>query len=105
VTVFPHHTHSLWDLVFPGRHICEQLEKIMTQNEDLNEAISQLGVDIGEATDRIEAKLADGNTDLTDEIATLRGFSTSVDALAADAAEPPVDPPADPVEGGDVPQP
>lgn len=86
------HRYGLWTVLFPGPHLFEQLEKIMTDIDGLNAAIAQLGVDLGEAVARIEAKLAGTDIDLSDEISTLRGFSEQLDALGADPVEPPPEP-------------
>src|SRR5687768_13265839 len=91
------HRHTLWTLMFPAAHLCNQMEILMTQNEDLNAAIAQVGTDLGEAVTRIEAKLAEADVDLTDEIAQLRGYSDQLDGLGADPVEEPVDP-EEPVE-------
>jgi hypothetical protein len=79
---------------------------------DLGEQLSALGVDIDEAATRIETKLEQGKTDLTDELAAVRGASAAaaemgrrIDALGADAPqEPPVDPGGPPnIEPGPAP--
>jgi hypothetical protein len=94
---------TVLDLLFPGPYITKRLNQlerhVMTQLEDLQAAIAQVGVDLGEAATRIEAKLAEGNPDLSDEIATLRGYGETLDSIAADPVEPPPDPePEPPVE-------
>lgn len=75
-------------------------EALVAQTEDLRAAIGdladhqrQLGVDLGEAVDRVEAKLAalgEPDPDLTADIASIRGVSdqladasSRLDALAA----------------------
>jgi hypothetical protein len=86
---------------------------IMGQYEDLKATIAQVGVDLGEAVGRVEAKIAslgDPDPDLTADIEALRSVSTQLDALAADPAPTPPTPepvppaPAPPVpdaDGGD----
>ena len=70
--------------------------KGMGQTEDLKSAVSQVGVDLGEAVARVEAAIARGgepDPDLTAEIANLRRFSEQLDSLAADAPGPSPEPP------------
>lgn len=92
----------------------------MASEAELNEALRELsdnltalGVDLDEAVTRIETKLEQGKTDLTDEIAAVRGASAAVadagrrvDALGEAAPvdpgtppveQPPAEPPAEPV--------
>jgi hypothetical protein len=59
----------------------------MANIDDLNAAITQLSIDLGEAVTRIEAKIAAGNPDLQPEVDAIRAASATLDALAAD---PPV---------------
>lgn len=70
---------------------------LMGQTEDLRTAVAQLGVDLGEAISRVEARivaLGEPDPDLSAEIASLRQFSESLDSLGADAevAEPTPEP-------------
>jgi hypothetical protein len=77
----------------------------MGQTEDLKSSISQLGVDLGEAVSRVEAKigeLGEPDPDLSAEIAKLRTFSQQLDSLAAEAPVPDPGPSPDP---GPVPDP
>lgn len=81
------HTHTLGQILFPATHLCQRLETLMSQVDDLRNAIAQLGTDLGEATDRIEASLADANVDLTPELEQLRSFSNQLDSLAVTATD------------------
>lgn len=86
------HRHTLVDRLWPYPHLCDLLETLMSQTEDLRAAITDLGTDLSEAVTRIETKLADADVDLSAEIDQLRSFGDSLDALGADPEEPPVDP-------------
>ena len=96
-----------WLWLFPGtRHVCDRLDHLertlMTQIDELREAIAQAGVDLGEAVDRVEAKLADTEVDLGPEIEQLRSFGEQLDSIAVEGpgseGEPPVEG-EEPVEG------
>ncbi len=69
--------------------------RLMAQVDDLRAAISQVGVDLGEAVARVQAKieeLGEPDPDLTADIANLQSISTQLDSLvAASVEEPPVD--------------
>jgi hypothetical protein len=95
------HRHSLATILFPAVHLCHQLEKLMSQTDDLRSAIADLGTDLTEAVERIETKLAnaDADVDLTAEIDQLRSFGTQLDSLGTDPETP--DAPFDP--GGEAP--
>jgi hypothetical protein len=75
----------------------------MGQTEDLKSAVSQVGVDLGEAVSRVEAAIARGgepDPDLSAEIANLRRFSEQLDSLAAEPAPDPAPAPTPPDNGG-----
>lgn len=83
--------------------------KLMGQYEDLKATIAQVGVDLGEAVGRVEAKIAalgDPDPDLSSDIAALQGISQQLDALASDPVPPTPPSPPDapptppPAEGG-----
>jgi hypothetical protein len=64
----------------------------MGQTEDLKTAVAQVGVDLGEAVTRVEAKIAElgeVDADFSPEIEALRNASTSLDGLVADTETPP----------------
>lgn len=73
----------------------------MAQIDDLRAAIAQVGTDIAEAVDRIQARLAalgEPDPDLSADIARLGELSSQIDALGAEAGtgtEPGTEP-ADP---------
>lgn len=93
------HRHGLWTLLFPGPHLtllCDRLETLMAQTDDLRTAIADLGTDLNEAVARIEAKLADADVDISAEISQLHAFGDALDALAADPVEPDPEVPVDP---------
>jgi outer membrane murein-binding lipoprotein Lpp len=77
--------------------------RLVSQVDDLRSAVAQLGVDLGEAVARVEAKVAelgDPDPDLTADIAAIRDASARLDALVASPVEPEPDPdtPVDPTE-------
>ena len=77
-------------------------ETFMAQIDDLRAAIAQVGVDLGEAIARVEARVAalgDPDPDLTADIAALQDVSARLDGLQASPAEP------EPTEPGPNPNP
>lgn len=72
----------------------------MSQTSDLKEAVSQLGVDLGEAISRVEAKIVElglPDPDLSADIAAIKNVSAALDGLVAAPAPAPAPEPA-PVE-------
>ena len=87
-------------LVEQNQSIINYLESIVGQTEDLRAAVAQVGVDLGEAVARVEAKivaLGEPDADLSADIAKLKEFSATLDSIATEAPEtdepPPVEPP------------
>jgi ABC-type transporter Mla subunit MlaD len=64
---------------------------IVAQIDDLRAAIGQLGVDLGEAIARVEAKIAElgePDADITADIQKIRDVSAALDDLVASPAPP-----------------
>jgi uncharacterized protein YoxC len=74
----------LWPVLQRLRRMEQQMALNQRQTEALTNAVGQLGTDINELADRLEAD----DTNVESAVATLREFGTRLDSLATNPENP-----------------